>query len=121
VHRYNGKRIKVFGWMITNHIHMVEAKRPMMFITVEDKTECVDVILRPDVYEKYSDVLAEAGPFEIWGTVSEDWDAYTVEARRIASVQWLPGVVDFERASRRLERSFTKEYTYADIPKTFAA
>jgi DNA-directed DNA polymerase III PolC len=121
VHCYKGKRIKVFGWMITNRIHMVEAKRPMMFITIEDKTECVDVILWPDIYEKYSDVLAEAGPFEIWGTVSEDWDAYTVEARRIAAVKWLPGAIDFERASRRLEQSFTKEYTYADIPKTFAA
>ena len=121
VHRHKSRLIKVFGWMITNRIHMVEARRPMMFITVEDKTECVDVILWPDVYEKYRDVLAEPGPFEIWGTVTEDWDAFTVEATRIAAVEWLPGVVDFERASRRLQQSFTKDYTYADIPKTIAA
>jgi DNA polymerase III alpha subunit len=100
---------------------MVGAQRPMMFITVEDKTECVDVILWPDIYEQYSDALSEPGPFEIWGIVSEDWGAYTVEAQRIAAVSWSPGFIDFERASQRLEQSFTKDYTYADIPKTFAA
>ena len=121
LHRFSGKRVKVFGWMITNRVHMVDAKRPMMFITVEDKTESVDVILWPDIYERYADTLAEPGPFEIWGTVSEDWDAYTLEAQRITSVQWSPAVVDFERASQRLELSFTKDYTYADIPKTSAA
>ena len=121
LHCYVGKRVKVFGWMITNRVHMVDAKRPMMFITVEDKTESVDVVLWPDVYERYADELAEPGPFEIWGTVSEDWDACTLEARRIAAVQWSPGVVDFERASKRLEQSFTKNYIYADIPKTSAA
>jgi error-prone DNA polymerase len=121
VHKYKGKRIKIFGWMITNRLHMVDAQRPMMFITVEDKTECVDVILWPDVYERYSDALSEAGPFEIWGTVSEDWGAYTVEAQRITAVTWSPGFVDFERASKRLEKSFTQDYTYADIPKISAA
>jgi DNA polymerase III alpha subunit len=100
---------------------MVGAQRPMMFVTVEDKTECVDVILWPDVYEQYADVLADVGPFEIWGKVSEDWGAYTVEVQHIAAVTWSPGVVDFERASKRLEKSFTQDYTYGDIPKTAAA
>jgi DNA polymerase III alpha subunit len=121
VHEYKGKTIKIFGWMITNRIHVIDAQRPMMFITVEDKTECVDVILWPDVYERYADVLSEAGPFEIWGKVSEDWSAYTVEATRIAAAAWSPGLVDFERASERLEKSFSRDYTYADIPKTAAA
>ena len=93
----------------------------MMFVTLEDATECVDVILWPDIYNKYCDALAEPGPFEIWGKVSEDFGTYTVEAQRIAAVEWLPGQVDFERASKRLEKSFTKDYIYDDIPKTHAA
>jgi DNA polymerase III alpha subunit len=121
VPQYNGRRIKVFGWMITNRIHVIDAQRPMMFMTIEDKTECVDIILWPDIYERYADVLADVGPFEIWGKVSEDWGAYTVEAQRIATVAWSPGVVDFDRASERLGKSFTQDYTYADIPKTAAA
>jgi error-prone DNA polymerase len=120
VHEHKGRRVKIFGWMITNRLHMAGAQRPMMFITVEDKTECVDIILWPDVYERYSDVLADAGPFAIWGTVSEDWGAYTVEAQRIEAVTWSPGIVDFERASKRLEKSFTQDYTYGDIPKKAA-
>jgi DNA-directed DNA polymerase III PolC len=116
-----GKRIKVFGWMITNRIHVTGSDKHMMFITLEDATECVDVILWPDIYNRYCDVIAGPGPFEVWGRVSEDWGAYTVEAQRIVSVEWLPGQVDFERASKRLGKSFTKDYMYDDIPKTHAA
>ena len=121
VHAFKGKKIKVFGWMITNRIHVTSTEKHMMFVTLEDATECVDVILWPDIYNKYCDVLAEPGPFEIWGKVSEDFGTYTVEAQRIAAVEWLPGQVDFERASKRLEKSFTKDYSYDDIPKTNAA
>lgn len=121
LHCYAGKRIKVFGWMITNRLHMVDAERPMMFVTMEDRTECIDVVLWPDVYARYADELAEAGPFEIYGTVSEEWGAFTLEAERIAAVRWSPAVVDFGRASLRLERSFTKDYTYGDIPRAAAA
>ncbi len=114
--RSRGETIKIFGWPITNRIHMVKAERPMLFVTLEDKTECVDVILWPDVYERYADVMSESGPFEIWGRVGEDFGTYTLEAQTIRSVQWSPAMVDFKEASQRLANSYkAADYVYADV------
>jgi DNA-directed DNA polymerase III PolC len=118
---HKGKRIKMFGWPITNRVHVVQSERPMLFVTMEDKTECVDVILWPDVYERYADVMAEPGPFEIWGRVSEDHGTFTLEAQTIRSVQWSPAMVDFEAASARLKNSYkAADYVYADVKRTAA-
>jgi DNA polymerase III alpha subunit len=118
---HKGKRIKMFGWPITNRLHVVQSERPMLFVTMEDKTECVDVILWPDVYERYADIMAEPGPFEIWGRVSEDHGTFTLEAQTIRSVQWSPAMVDFEAASARLKNSYkAADYVYADVKRTAA-
>jgi DNA-directed DNA polymerase III PolC len=140
---YKGKRIKMFGWPITNRLHMahcpatlgstrrggaevpfaerMKTERPMLFVTMEDKTECVDVILWPDVYGQYADVISGPGPFEVWGRVSEDYGTFTLEAQTIRSVQWSPGMVDFEAASERLKNSYkAADYVYADVKRTAA-
>lgn len=110
------RRIKVFGWPVTRRVHHVEhSGQPMLFITLEDKTEVVDVILWPDVYDRYADVMAEPGPYEIWGMVSEEWGTYTVEADTIKAVPWSPNMVDLDLASKRLEKSFAGFERYADI------
>jgi DNA polymerase III alpha subunit len=101
---------------------MIQAERPMSFMTLEDKTECVDVIFWPDVYERCSDLISEPGPFEIWGRVSEDFGAFTLEAHDVRSVQWSPAMVDFEAASRRLRNSYkAADYVYADIKRNAVA
>jgi DNA-directed DNA polymerase III PolC len=113
---FKGKRVKMFGWPITNRLHMVHQERPMLFVTMEDKTECVDVILWPDVYERYADVMAEPGPFEVWGRVSEDYGTFTLEAQSVRCVQWSPDMIDFEAASERLKNSYkAADYVYADV------
>ena len=124
------QRIKVFGWPVTRRVHHVSPERsrrtthsgqPMLFITIEDKTEVTDVVFWPDVYDRFADTLAEPGPFEIWGTVSEEWGTYTLEADTITAVTWSPNVVDLDLASRRLENSFKDYAPYADIQPTVAA
>ena len=93
----------------------------MMFLTVEDKTGCVDVIFWPRDFERFADVLSEPGPYEIWGKVSEDWDTFSLAAHRIRAVSWSPSQVDFEQASKRLANSFKLNYTYEDIQPVAAA
>lgn len=113
---YKDQRVKVFGWPVTRRVHHVEhSGQPMLFITLEDKTEVVDVILWPDVYDRFADVMAEPGPFEMWGVVSEEWGTYTVEADTIKAVSWSPNMVDLDIASKRLEKSFSGFETYTDI------
>ena len=122
IHKHKGQRIKVFGWPVTRRVHHVEHNgQPMLFITLEDKTEVVDVILWPDVYDRFADVMTEPGPFEMWGIVSEEWGTYTVEADMIKAVSWSPNMVDLDLASKRLEKSFSGFETYADIEPTVAA
>jgi error-prone DNA polymerase len=119
---HKDQRIKVFGWPVTRRVHHVEhSGQPMLFITIEDKTEVIDVILWPDVYDRFADVMAEPGPFEMWGIVSEEWGTYTVEADMIKAVSWSPNMVDLDLASKRLEKSFSGFEKYADIKPTVAA
>ena len=87
----------------------------MMFLTLEDRSESVDVILWPDVYERHADVVMEPGPFEITGTVKEDWGTYSLVADTVRAVEWSPNVVDLELASRKLAVSFEGEYVYTDV------
>jgi DNA polymerase III alpha subunit len=92
----------------------------MLFITLEDRTGSVDVILWPDVYNRFFDTVNESGPFEVWGTVTEDHDTWTLEADTIRSVAWSPAQIDLERASKRLEKSYA--HTAAEYaPRTAAA
>jgi error-prone DNA polymerase len=122
VPEHRDQRIKVFGWPVTRRVHHVEhSGQPMLFITLEDKTEVVDVVLWPDVYDRFAEVMAEPGPFEMWGIVSEEWGTYTVEADMIKAVPWSPNMVDLDLASKRLEKSFTGFEKYADIEPTVAA
>jgi DNA-directed DNA polymerase III PolC len=117
IYRYKGKRIKVFGRKITERSHLVQkSRRIMKFLTIEDKTECIDVIFWPKKYDNFADEILRSGPFEIWGTVSEDSGTYTLEADSIRSVEWFPGSVDFNLASERLALSLKKNYTYDNIP-----
>ncbi len=119
---HQGQRIKVFGWPVTKRVHHVEhSGQPMLFITLEDKTEVIDVILWPDIYDRFADIMAEPGPFEMWGIVSEEWGTYTVAADTIKAVSWSPNLVDLNLASKRLEKSFTGFEKYADIEPTVAA
>jgi len=119
--RHRGKRIKVFGRRITERTHMVQKSRRLMkFMTIEDKTECIDIVFWPGTYDTFSDEIAKTGPFEIWGRVAEEWDTFTLEADTIRAVRWFPGQVDFRLASRRLEESLRKVYTYEDITPALA-
>jgi DNA-directed DNA polymerase III PolC len=118
IHRYMNRRIKIFGWPITARPHHVPGRGPMKFITVEDKTECTDVVLWPEVYERYRDVTMRPGPYEIWGRVQEEWGTYTLIADSMRDVAWSPAQVDFEKANKRLLNSYNEEYVYADVKKS---
>ncbi len=122
IHEHVDQRVKVFGWPVTRRVHHVaHSGQPMLFITLEDKTEVVDIVFWPDVYDRFADTLAEPGPFEVRGTVSEEWGTYTLEADTITAVTWSPNMVDLDIASRRLENSFKDFAPYVDIQPTVAA
>ena len=122
VAQHRGQRVKVFGRQITERMHRVQRTgEPMMFLTLEDRSETVDVILWPDVFERHADVLLGGGPFEVVGRVEEDWGTFSLVAEKIRAVEWSPNVVDLELASARLARSFGADYVYRDVAVGAAA
>ena len=116
ISQHSGQRIKFFGRKIMERGHFIQKSgRVMKFLTIEDNTGCMDVVFWPKTFELFSDVINRNGPFEIFGTVTEEWDAYTLEAEYIRSVEWFPKQVDFSLASKRLQDSYKKSTTYDDI------
>ena len=120
--RYVGKRIKVLGMPVTDRLHyVVKSGKPMKFLTLEDKSECMDVIFWPQQLERFADILTEPGPFEVWGKVMEDGESFSIVAESVKAVEWNPVLMDFARASERLKTGLKKYETYADIKQTLAA
>jgi DNA polymerase III alpha subunit len=122
VDQHRGKRVKVFGRQVTERMHRVQSTgEPMMFLTLEDRSETVDVILWPDVFGRHADIVLGGGPFEVVGRVEEDWVTFSLVAEKIRAVEWSPNVVDLELASARLEKSFGEDYMYRDVAVHVAA
>lgn len=114
--KYAGQRIKVFGWPVTRRVHTVtRGRRAMMFLTIQDKSECADIVLWPDRYEQFHDILEGPGPYEIWGRVLSEHDTYSIEAEYLRSVPWSPGQIDLRLASEKLEKSFAQFEMYRDV------
>jgi DNA polymerase III alpha subunit len=104
--RHKGRRVKVFGHYVTERQHRVaKSGRLMEFLTLEDRTGTVDVIFWPDMLDKWEEQLLEGGPFAVWGKVTEEWDAFSLEAERVLPVQYTPNLVNFDAASSRLRVS----------------
>ncbi|MBN1129743.1 MAG: hypothetical protein JXA71_12190, partial [Chitinispirillaceae bacterium] len=109
--RFAGRTIKVFGWPIAKRVHVAGGeRRPMMFLTLADKSECVDVIVWPGVYERAYDELQQSGPYEVWGRVIEEYGTWSLEARAIRPAAWSPSMIDMKRASQRLAGSWQRDY-----------
>jgi len=124
-----GRRVKVFGIPVTDRLHPVahgDGSNLMKFLTLGDKTGCVDVIFWPKALDQWNDTLAGQVPFsgnllEVWGKVSEDMGAYSVEADSVRVVKWLPNQVNFEMASRRLSEGLKNYPAYAHDLESLAA
>jgi DNA polymerase III alpha subunit len=122
-----GRRVKVLGVAVTDRLHPVGGSdRLMKFLTLGDNTGYLDIIFWPDALDKWNDTLAGQIPFsgnllEVWGKVSEQAGTFSVEASEVRVAQWLPNLVDFEIASRRLREGMRNYPAYAGGVEALAA
>ncbi|MFC1555732.1 DNA polymerase III subunit alpha [candidate division KSB1 bacterium] len=61
--------VSIIGWMVTSRRAPTKDGKYIKFATMEDKHGLVEVVLFPEVYEKYGKILRGYGPFKITGTV----------------------------------------------------
>ncbi len=121
VHNVN-KRVRVCGWAITNRAHHIAGREAtMLFITLEDVSGPIDVVLWPEIYTRYATILGESGPYAICGRITESWGTYCIEAETVEMLEWLPTLIDFEEASHRLHTATTRSTSYEHTLSPVAA
>ncbi len=82
-----GKLVTIAGWLITyKRIQTVKGEL-MKFITLEDQTGLVEVILFPKVYKKWGHVLQDRGPFVVKGKVAQEEGCFTVIALWVGRIR----------------------------------
>jgi DNA polymerase III alpha subunit len=66
-----GKRVALCGWVVTYRHVGTKNYRNMMFVTLEDQRGLFEVILFPDVYDKYGGLVYETRSMRVTGVVME--------------------------------------------------
>ncbi len=116
LHRHRGRRVRVVGRHVTERTHWIQKNNGVMFfLTLADTSGMIDAVFWPDAYERWREVLAQGPSFEIYGKVSEDWGAFSLEVERLRPVPFTPNLIDFDQASRRLQQGGVFSKAYADI------
>ena len=67
-----GKRVTLRGWAITHRHVCTKNYRNMMFVTLEDQLGVYEVVLFPDVYDRYGGLVYETRTMRITGRVEPD-------------------------------------------------
>jgi DNA-directed DNA polymerase III PolC len=67
-----GKRVTLCGWVVTHRHVGTKNYRNMMFVTLEDQRGVYEVVLFPDVYDKYGGLVYETRTMRVTGRVEPD-------------------------------------------------
>jgi DNA-directed DNA polymerase III PolC len=67
-----GKRVTLCGWVVTYRHVGTKNYRNMMFVTLEDQRGVYEVVLFPDVYDRYGGLVFETRSMRVTGRVEQD-------------------------------------------------
>ena len=82
--RRDGERVRVAGWAVVRQ--RPPTAKGHVFITLEDEEGLVNLIVRPDVYERYRDVLRNRPLLWIEGRLQREGHALSVLVYRAAAL-----------------------------------
>jgi len=80
---HRGRRVSVRGWLAASRRVRTADARWMRFATLEDESGLAEVVLFPDVYERFGHLLASRGPFLVSGLAEDQLGAVTLHVERI--------------------------------------
>jgi len=78
--RQDGQTVRVAGWVVIRQ--RPPTAKGHVFITLEDEEGLINLIVRPDVYERYRDALRHAPLLRVEGRLQREGDATSVLVRR---------------------------------------
>ncbi len=82
--RQDGERVRVAGWAVVRQ--RPPTAKGHLFITLEDEEGLVNLIVRPDVYERYRDVLRNTPLLWVEGRLQREGHALSVLVYRAGAV-----------------------------------
>jgi error-prone DNA polymerase len=82
--RRDGERVRVAGWAVVRQ--RPPTAKGHVFITLEDEEGLVNLIVRPDVFERYRDVLRNTPLLWIEGRLQREGQALSVLVYRAAAL-----------------------------------
>ncbi len=80
---YVGRTVKVAGWLVTTRRVTTVNGEQMRFLTLEDLTDVVEIVLFPKTYAQYGAVIQSFGPYLATGRVEDDNGHSTLTANCI--------------------------------------
>ena len=80
---YIGKNVKMVGWPVTQKDVWTKDGLAMCFLSLEDETALYETVIFPQVYESYNKLLFDQIPLVVYGMVTNDEGAVSLEVRRI--------------------------------------
>ena len=78
-----GRCITLLGWPITQKEVWTKDGLTMSFLSFEDETALYETVLFPEIYGRYNTLLFDKRPLLVYGKVTDDQGAVTLEARKI--------------------------------------
>jgi DNA polymerase-3 subunit alpha/error-prone DNA polymerase len=83
---YVGRNVKMIGWPVTQKDVWTKDGLAMSFLSLEDETALYETVIFPDVYDKYNKLLFDQRPLLVYGRVTDDQGAVTLEVSRIEAL-----------------------------------
>jgi len=79
-----GQNVKMIGWPVTQKEVWTKDGLAMNFLTLEDETGLYETVIFPHVYDKYGKLLIDQQPLLVYGRVTNDEGAISVEIYRLS-------------------------------------
>jgi DNA polymerase-3 subunit alpha/error-prone DNA polymerase len=78
-----GRNVKMAGWPVTQKDVWTKDGLTMSFLSLEDETALYETVIFPQVYDKYNKLLFDQRPLLVYGKVTKDQGAISLEIQRI--------------------------------------
>jgi DNA polymerase-3 subunit alpha/error-prone DNA polymerase len=83
IEEYIGRAVKMVGWPVTQKDVWTKDGLTMSFLSLEDETALYETVIFPKTYERFYKLLFDQQPLLVYGNVSNDEGALSVEISRI--------------------------------------
>jgi len=81
--------IRIAGILDAERETQTQRDESMQFLTMEDEYGVFEVTVFSDVFRRCRHAITDAGPYLVWGAVERQYDAVTVNARRVERAEAL--------------------------------